>query len=141
MWLLNRELAGRCVTESSKISYASGAPLNCSIQLSVNHIYHENGSRLKRGALIKKNTRYSFRSASALFYIFIQVSREMWHNDAYGYLQYQRAINGYLRTLFQKWKDEKCSHEINVVFFSRHFYRVSHMMDTKGDYFFEFSSL
>ena len=47
----------------------------------------------------------------------------MWKPDAYGYLQYQRAINGFLRSLFGRWRDEKCSHEVNLIFFARHLYR------------------
>lgn len=92
MWLLNRELIGRCVNEQNKIIlYSLGTQQsNCTIQL--NHIYHVRGNRLKKGAIITNNTRFAFRSSSALFYIFIQVSREMWHYDAYGYLQLEWKI-------------------------------------------------
>jgi len=72
MWLLNRELIHRCVTEQANITLNSlgTQQSNCVIQL--NHIYHENGNRLKKGAIITPKTRFAFRSSSALFYIFIQ---------------------------------------------------------------------
>uniref|UniRef100_A0A8C3FYU4 GATOR1 complex protein DEPDC5 n=1 Tax=Chrysemys picta bellii TaxID=8478 RepID=A0A8C3FYU4_CHRPI len=63
-----------------------------------------------------------FRSTSAMVYIFIQMSCEMWDFDIYGDLYFEKAVNGFLADLFTKWKEKNCSHEVTVVLFSRTFY-------------------
>ncbi|KAF6728095.1 DEP domain-containing protein 5 [Oryzias melastigma] len=63
-----------------------------------------------------------FRSTSAMVYIFIQMSCEMWDFDIYGDLYFEKAVNGFLSDLFAKWKEKNCSHEVTVVLFSRTFY-------------------
>lgn len=47
--------------------------------------------------LITDETKIVLRSSSALVYIFIQMSTEMWDYDAYGQLYYENAINGFLK--------------------------------------------
>uniref|UniRef100_A0A8C7TR59 DEP domain containing 5, GATOR1 subcomplex subunit n=1 Tax=Oncorhynchus mykiss TaxID=8022 RepID=A0A8C7TR59_ONCMY len=56
---------------------------------------------------ISEDTRVVFRSTSAMVYIFIQMSCEMWDFDIYGV-----GIERY------------CSHEVTVVLFSRTFYNA-----------------
>ncbi|XP_058014089.1 GATOR complex protein DEPDC5 isoform X11 [Ahaetulla prasina] len=65
-----------------------------------------------------------FRSTSAMVYIFIQMSCEMWDFDIYGDLYFEKAVNGFLADLFTKWKEKNCSHEVTVVLFSRTFYNA-----------------
>ncbi|GAA6077425.1 GATOR complex protein DEPDC5, partial [Tachysurus ichikawai] len=71
---------------------------------------------------ISEDTRVVFRSSSAMVYIFIQMSCEMWDFDIYGDLYFEKAVNGFLSDLFTKWKEKNCSHEVTVVLFSRTFY-------------------
>uniref|UniRef100_A0A3P8X2B6 DEP domain containing 5, GATOR1 subcomplex subunit n=1 Tax=Cynoglossus semilaevis TaxID=244447 RepID=A0A3P8X2B6_CYNSE len=71
---------------------------------------------------ISEDTRVVFRSTSAMVYIFIQMSCEMWDFDVYGDLYFEKAVNGFLSDLFAKWKEKNCSHEVTVVLFSRTFY-------------------
>ncbi|XP_077895676.1 GATOR1 complex protein DEPDC5 isoform X11 [Ictidomys tridecemlineatus] len=71
---------------------------------------------------ISEDTRVVFRSTSAMVYIFIQMSCEMWDFDIYGDLYFEKAVNGFLADLFTKWKEKNCSHEVTVVLFSRTFY-------------------
>ncbi|CAL8237757.1 unnamed protein product [Boreogadus saida] len=71
---------------------------------------------------ISENTRVVFRSTSAMVYIFIQMSSEMWDFDIYGDLYFAKAVNGFLSDLFAKWKEKNCSHEVTVVLFSRTFH-------------------
>ncbi|KAF7239840.1 GATOR complex protein DEPDC5 [Varanus komodoensis] len=54
---------------------------------------------------ISEDTRVVFRSTSAMVYIFIQMSCEMWDFDIYGDLYFEKAVNGFLADLFTKWKD------------------------------------
>lgn len=50
----------------------------------------------------------------------------------YSYLQYQRAINGFLRSLFARWREEKCSHEVNIIFFARHLYNIDELLENQN---------
>ncbi|MEQ2180982.1 hypothetical protein GOODEAATRI_006800, partial [Goodea atripinnis] len=43
-------------------------------------------------------------STSAMVYIFIQMSCEMWDFDIYGDLYFEKAVSGFLSDLFTKWK-------------------------------------
>ncbi|TNN31510.1 DEP domain-containing protein 5 [Liparis tanakae] len=53
---------------------------------------------------ISEDTRVVFRSTSAMVYIFIQMSCEMWDFDIYGDLYFEKAVSGFLSDLFAKWK-------------------------------------
>lgn len=39
-----------------------------------------------------------------MVYLFIQMSSEMWDFDIHGDLYFEKAVNGFLCELFQKWK-------------------------------------
>uniref|UniRef100_A0A8D0AVP8 DEP domain containing 5, GATOR1 subcomplex subunit n=1 Tax=Sander lucioperca TaxID=283035 RepID=A0A8D0AVP8_SANLU len=71
---------------------------------------------------ISEDTRVVFRSTSAMVYIFIQMSCEMWDFDIFGDLYFEKAVNCFLSDLFAKWKEKNCSHEVTVVLFSRTLY-------------------
>jgi len=55
-----------------------------------------NSMKTKCG-FITDNTNFVLRSYTAKVYLFIQMSAEMWEYDAYGYLQFERAVNGFLK--------------------------------------------
>ncbi|MEQ2294190.1 GATOR complex protein depdc5, partial [Ameca splendens] len=78
---------------------------------------------------ISEHTRVVFRSTSAMVYIFIQMSCEMWDFDIYGDLYFEKAVSGFLSDLFTKWKEKNCSHEVTVVLFSRTFYNAKTLED------------
>ena len=66
--------------------------------IQITQIYGQNGQRMKRGAIcIKNTTRLSYRSLTGVFHILIQVSKEMFDWDAYGYLQYQETRSTFLK--------------------------------------------
>lgn len=44
------------------------------------------------------------RSASSMVYLFVQMSAEMWDFDINGDLYFEKAINGFVCDLFEKWK-------------------------------------
>nr|CAD7570654.1 unnamed protein product [Timema californicum] len=48
-----------------------------------------------------------FRSNTSMVYLFIQMSSEMWDFDIHGDLYFEKAVNGFLADLFQKWKNER----------------------------------
>lgn len=56
-----------------------------------------------------------FRSSTSMVYLFLQMSSEMWEFDVHGDLYFEKAVNGFLADLFQKWKVLF----VNFIFFSR----------------------
>ena len=65
-----------------------------------------------------------YRSQSAKFHIFVQMSCEMWNFDFSGDLYFEKSIMGFLQDLFNKWKgkDVNCNHQVVIVLFSRTYY-------------------
>lgn len=66
-----------------------------------------------------------FRSSTSMVYLFIQMSSEMWDFDIHGDLYFEKAVNGFLADLFQKWKKNGSNHEVTIVLFSRTFYNAT----------------
>lgn len=52
-----------------------------------------------------------FRSVTAMIYLFIQISSEMWEFDTNGDLYFEKAVDGFLSDLVAKWKVR----EINLI--------------------------
>ena len=71
---------------------------------------------------INNETKIVFRSASSMVYLFIQMSSEMWDFDVNGDLYFEKAVNGFLSDLFEKWKRFNCNHDVTIVLFSRTYY-------------------
>ncbi|XP_077413370.1 GATOR1 complex protein DEPDC5 isoform X3 [Vanacampus margaritifer] len=115
MWRLKKSLVRTCAYLSQKVEYAG-------IRSQASELWVK-GEKVTCG-YISEDTRVVFRSTSAMVYIFIQMSCEMWDFDIYGDLYFEKAVNGFLSDLFGKWKDKNCSHEVTVVLFSRTFYNA-----------------
>ncbi|KAJ8865677.1 hypothetical protein PR048_033197 [Dryococelus australis] len=62
-----------------------------------------------------------------MVYLFIQMSSEMWDFDIHGDLYFEKAVNGFLCDLFQKWKKNGSNHEVTIVLFSRTFYVANNL--------------
>ncbi|KAI9316637.1 hypothetical protein BX666DRAFT_1945315 [Dichotomocladium elegans] len=78
---------------------------------------------------IDENTRIIFRSSSAKFFLFIQMSREMWEFDEDGELYFEKVVNNFLPELFNKWKEEGTNHVVSIVLFTRVFYDTNDPLD------------
>ncbi|XP_026572887.1 GATOR complex protein DEPDC5 isoform X2 [Pseudonaja textilis] len=113
MWRLKKSLVGTCAYITQKVEYAG-------IRAQAGELWVK--SEKVTCGYISEDTRVVFRSTSAMVYIFIQMSCEMWDFDIYGDLYFEKAVNGFLADLFTKWKEKNCSHEVTVVLFSRTFY-------------------
>ncbi|XP_048467648.1 GATOR complex protein DEPDC5 [Rhincodon typus] len=113
MWRLKKTLVNTCAYVTQKVEFAG-------IRAQASELWVK-GEKVTCG-YISEDTRVVFRSTSAMVYIFIQMSCEMWDFDIYGDLYFEKAVNGFLADLFAKWKDKNCSHEVTVVLFSRTFY-------------------
>ncbi|KAM9456644.1 GATOR1 complex protein DEPDC5 isoform 4-T5 [Clarias gariepinus] len=113
MWRLKKSLVSTCAYVTQKVEFAG-------IRAQASELWVK-GEKVTCG-YISGDTRVVFRSSSAMVYIFIQMSCEMWDFDIYGDLYFEKAVNGFLSDLFTKWKEKNCSHEVTVVLFSRTFY-------------------
>ncbi|XP_058137694.1 GATOR1 complex protein DEPDC5 isoform X5 [Dasypus novemcinctus] len=141
MWRLKKSLVSTCAYITQKVEFAG-------IRAQAGELWVKN-EKVMCG-YISEDTRVVFRSTSAMVYIFIQMSCEMWDFDIYGDLYFEKAVNGFLADLFTKWKEKNCSHEVTVVLFSRTFYdaksidefpeinRTSIRQDHKGRFYEDF---
>ncbi|XP_004716793.1 GATOR complex protein DEPDC5 [Echinops telfairi] len=141
MWRLKKSLVSTCAYITQKVEFAG-------IRAQAGELWVKN-EKVMCG-YISEDTRVVFRSTSAMVYIFVQMSCEMWDFDIYGDLYFEKAVNGFLADLFIKWKEKNCSHEVTVVLFSRTFYdaksidefpevnRASIRQDHKGRFYEDF---
>ncbi|XP_060527530.1 GATOR complex protein Iml1 isoform X2 [Cylas formicarius] len=143
MWRLKNSLVQTCVYTNKKLEFCGGA-IRCQV-----YEMWAKGDRVACG-VITEDTKVVFRSSTAMLYIFLQMSSEMWDFDIYGNLYFEKAVNGFLPELFLKWKKNGSNHEITIVMFSRIFYKAAqleefppHMReclqrDYKGKYYEDF---
>jgi hypothetical protein len=112
MWHLKETLQEKCVYVTKKIEFAG-------IRARVSGLWMAQQSVMS--GYISSDTKIVFRSCSCVYYVFIQMSCEMWTFDPYGDLYFERAV-GFLRELFDQWKVKECNHEVSLILFSRTFY-------------------
>ena len=72
------------------------------------------GDRVACG-VITQETKVVFRSTTAMVYLFIQMSSEMWDFDMHGDLYFEKAVNGFLYEMFSKWQKTGASHEVDSI--------------------------
>ncbi|KAI7907009.1 uncharacterized protein BX663DRAFT_494494 [Cokeromyces recurvatus] len=116
MWRLQQSLSGTCVYHEKKILFAG------SIKATIKRLF-ANDEQVTSG-YITPATRMIFRSASAKYFLFIQMSREMWEFDEDGELYFEKAISNFLPHLFSRWKEEGTNHVVSIVLFTRVFYET-----------------
>ncbi|XP_033123560.1 GATOR complex protein DEPDC5-like [Anneissia japonica] len=75
MWRLKKHLLGSCLYLTQKIEFSM-------IGAQVNELWAV-GERVRCG-VVAANTKVAFRSATAMVFLFIQMSREMWEFDKWG---------------------------------------------------------
>ena len=117
MWrLVSAELANRCIFRGQRIIFME------SIKASIKTI-HVKGRKVP-SAFFHASTKAIFRSESARYVLFIQMSREMWDFDAdgTGEIMFDKVINGFLPELFKRWQQLKVKHLVSIVFFTRMIY-------------------
>ncbi|KPU77711.1 uncharacterized protein Dana_GF25030, isoform E [Drosophila ananassae] len=143
MWRLKTYLTDTCVYVNKKIDY-NDMQIRCQV-----YEMWSQGERVASG-VITEDTKIVFRSSTSMVYLFLQMSSEMWDFDIHGDLYFEKAVNGFLTELFQKWKKLSCNHEVTIVLFSRTFYAAKsldefpeHMrdclqLDYKGRFYEDF---
>lgn len=72
-------------------------------------------------AFYDASTKPIFRSESARYILFIQMSKEMWDFDAdgTGEIMFGKVINGFLPELFKRWEQLGVKHLVTIVLFTR----------------------
>lgn len=89
------------------------------IRASVKDIFVQ--GRKVQSAYFSSSTKPIFRSESARYVLFIQMSMEMWDFDAEGTgeIMFNKVINDFLPELFHRWEDMTARHLVSIVMFTR----------------------
>ena len=114
MWRLAiSELANKSMYKDQELNFMN------SIKAQVKSIYID-GQKVP-SAFFGKHTKPIFRSDSARYVIFIQMSKEMWDFDTDGTseIMFQRVINGFLPELFRRWEAKAARHLVSIILFTR----------------------
>jgi DEP domain-containing protein 5 len=114
MWRLTmNELSDKTVYRGQKVVFIG------TIKAQVTAVYVA-GKKI-RSAFFSTNTKPIFRSESARFVLFIQMSREMWDFDSEGSgeIMFTKVVNGFLPALFKRWVALKARHLVSIVLFTR----------------------
>ncbi|KAF2754584.1 hypothetical protein EJ05DRAFT_533226 [Pseudovirgaria hyperparasitica] len=75
----------------------------------------------KHSAYFCPSTKPIFRSESARYVVFIQMSKEMWDFDTEGTgeIMFNKVINGFLPELFKRWMRINARHLVSIILFTR----------------------
>jgi len=114
MWrLVVGELSNKAVFKGQKILFIG------TIRAHVTAVYI--GDRKVQSAFFSVDTKPIFRSESARYVLFIQMSKEMWDFDSEcsGEIMFNKVVNGFLPALFKKWASLKAKHLVSIVLFTR----------------------
>ena len=114
MWrLVVSVLAGKSIYRGQKVLFMN------TIKAQIKTIYCKD--RKTRTAFFGRGTKPVFRSESARYVFFIQMSKEMWDFDAdgTGEIMFHKVINGFLPELFGRWQGIGAKHLVSIVLFTR----------------------
>ena len=114
MWrLVNSELACKSVYKAQKINFLG------TIKATVTNVWVR-GQKVPT-AYFSESTVPVFRSESARYVLFIQMSREMWDFDSEGTgeILFNRVVTGFLPDLFKRWAELEVKHLVSIVMFGR----------------------
>lgn len=115
MWRFSLYLNDTSVYESKALTWHGG------IRVYVKELMKESVGKVSSGLIVYGHTKITYRSKSAVIYWLFQMSREMWEYDEYGNLNFERVINGFIRTVFDQWREVGVNHSLSIVLFSRQF--------------------
>lgn len=107
------ELSKRTVYRGQKILFLG------TIKATVKQIYID-GQSVHSG-YFSSTTKPIFRSESARYVLFIQMSREMWDFDAEGAgeIMFNKVVSGFLPDLFKRWLQINAKHAVTIILFTR----------------------
>ena len=114
MWhLVVSELAGKTIYKAQKLLFLG------TIKAQIKNIYFR--GQKTPSAFFDSSTKPIFRSESARYVLFIQMSKEMWDfdTDGTGEIMFHKVINGFLPELFQRWQAIDAHHLVSIILFTR----------------------
>ncbi|KAF2838833.1 hypothetical protein M501DRAFT_975696 [Patellaria atrata CBS 101060] len=127
MWRLTlSELSQKSVYKGQKILFLG------TVRGIVKNVYVNEQST--RTAYFSSSSKPIFRSESARYVLFIQMSKEMWDFDSEGSgeIMFNKVINGFLPELFKRWMKINARHLVTIILFSRLEYEVPAQLDQMG---------
>ena len=111
MWMLKNSLLESAIYVGKKVSSVGVKGRVTSLTIN---------EKPRISGIIQESTKFIFRSETAKFIIFVQMSQEMWEFDELdGELYFEKVVNGFLPQLFSKWKEVPCTHVLSIVLFAR----------------------
>jgi hypothetical protein len=113
MWQVKNDIMNTSVYSSKKIT-------SLGFRGSVKEIYVDEERELC--GVITENTKIIFRSETAKYFLFIQMSKEMWEFDEDGEMFFAKCVHGFLPELFSKWKCTGTNHVVSIILFTRILY-------------------
>ena len=128
MWRMAiAELSKRTVYRGQKILFMG------TIKATVKQIYIS-GQSVHSG-YFSSTTKPIFRSESARYVLFIQMSREMWDFDAEGAgeIMFNKVVSGFLPDLFKRWLQINAKHAVTIILFTRMQYDGEILIDRTDD--------
>ncbi|KZM26823.1 intracellular signal transduction [Ascochyta rabiei] len=124
MWRMAiAELSRRTVYRGQKLLFMG------TIKATVKQIYID-GQSVHSG-YFSPTTKPIFRSESARYVLFIQMSREMWDFDAEGAgeIMFNKVVSGFLPDLFKRWLKINAKHVVTIILFTRMQYDEDTLVD------------
>ena len=121
------ELSKRTVYRGQKLLFMG------TIKATVKQIYID-GQSVHSG-YFSPTTKPIFRSESARYVLFIQMSREMWDFDAEGAgeIMFNKVVSGFLPDLFKRWLRINAKHVVTIILFTRMQYDGEASIDRPDD--------
>jgi hypothetical protein len=120
-YLARADMWRMAVSELSKRTIYRGQRLLFmgTIKATIKHIYI-NGQSVHSGYFSPKS-KPIFRSESARYTLFIQMSREMWDFDTEGAgeIMFNKVVSGFLPDLFKRWLRINARHLVTIILFTR----------------------
>jgi hypothetical protein len=120
-YLARADMWRMAIAELSKTTVYRGQKLLFmgTIKATIKHIYI-NGRSVHAG-YFSPRTKPVFRSESARYVLFIQMSKEMWDFDAEGAgeIMFNKVVGGFLPDLFKRWLRINARHLVTIILFTR----------------------
>ncbi|EKG13408.1 hypothetical protein MPH_09434 [Macrophomina phaseolina MS6] len=107
------ELSGKTVYKGQKLLFMG------TIRATVKNVFVD--GQTTQSAYFSTITKPVFRSESARYVLFIQMSKEMWNFDTEGSgeIMFNKVINGFLPDLFKRWQRLDAKHLVTIIMFTR----------------------
>ncbi|KAF4546108.1 Vacuolar membrane-associated protein iml1 [Lasiodiplodia theobromae] len=107
------ELSGKTVYKGQKLLFMG------TIKATVKNVFVD--GQTTHSAYFSTMTKPVFRSESARYVLFLQMSKEMWNFDTEGSgeIMFNKVINGFLPDLFKRWQRLDAKHLVTIIMFTR----------------------